>query len=204
MSRFIKKLVTLIVLLFLSNANPLVVFAAKPVFAIIQVNGLSTSTNKNVKINHTLKQASIGIERDDGKRISLGEEDFLVGDTSIKINYSNFQGDFSYRSKNLIYSEKAAFPYGSAPGRVYLGYGEVTKGESSVTASGRYYVSTEVSGSSLFVIRSWEFWGFFEFMLGYRTESVTFKNYRSGSTEAPYPVRLDSALALMGFGITFK
>ena len=158
-----------------------------PDVRVRQTTGVSLSTNKSVQTTHSGQQSSIGW---------LG---YGTTSTQISINYPKISYELAYKTRefSLIYKWESWID------SLSLGYGQVISGEGSATASGIEYLSTTVSGTTMHMALGWEFWSVFEFLLGYRQESATFKGFSYGGTSLSEPIKIDQELGLIGLGLSF-
>lgn len=158
-----------------------------PDIRLRQTTGVSLSTNKSVQTTHSGQQSSIGW---------LG---YGTTSTQISINYTKINYELAYKTRELsLISE-----WESWIDSLSLGYGQITSGEGKATVSGVEYVSATVSGTTMHMALGWEFWGVFEFLLGYRQESATFKGFSYGGASLSEPIKIDQNLGLIGLGLSF-
>jgi hypothetical protein len=158
-----------------------------PDVRVRQTTGVSLSTNKSVQTTHSGQQSSIGW---------LG---YGTTSTQISINYTKISYELAYKTREFSLISK----WESWIDSLSLGYGQVISGEGSATASGIEYLSTTVSGTTMHIALGWEFWSVFEFLLGYRQESATFKGFSYGGTSLSEPIKIDQNLGLIGLGLSF-
>ena len=158
-----------------------------PDVRVRQTTGVSLSTNKSVQTTHSGQQSSIGW---------LG---YGTTSTQISINYTKISYELAYKTREFSLISK----WESWIDSLSLGYGQVISGEGSATASGIEYLSTTVSGTTMHMALGWEFWSVFEFLLGYRQESATFKGFSYGGTSLSEPIKIDQNLGLIGLGLSF-
>ena len=158
-----------------------------PDIRVRQITGVSLSTNKSVQTTHSGQQSSIGW---------LG---YGTTSTQISINYPKISYELAYKTREFSLISK----WESWIDSLSLGYGQVISGEGSATASGIEYLSTTVSGTTMHMALGWEFWSVFEFLLGYRQESATFKGFSYGGTSLSEPIKIDQNLGLIGLGLSF-
>ena len=158
-----------------------------PDVRVRQTTGVSLSTNKSVQTTHSGQQSSIGW---------LG---YGTTSTQISINYTKISYELAYKTREFSLISKWEGWIDS----LSLGYGQVISGEGSATASGIEYLSTTVSGTTMHMALGWEFWSVFEFLLGYRQESATFKGFSYGGTSLSEPIKIDQNLGLIGLGLSF-
>ena len=158
-----------------------------PDVRVRQTTGVSLSTNKSVQTTHSGQQSSIGW---------LG---YGTTSTQISINYPKISYELAYKTREFSLISK----WESWIDSLSLGYGQVISGEGSATASGIEYLSTTVSGTTMHMALGWEFWSVFEFLLGYRQESATFKGFSYGGTSLSEPIKIDQNLGLIGLGLSF-
>ena len=158
-----------------------------PDIRVRQTTGVSLSTNKSVQTTHSGQQSSIGW---------LG---YGTTSTQISINYTKISYELAYKTREFSLISK----WESWIDSLSLGYGQVISGEGSATASGIEYLSTTVSGTTMHMALGWEFWSVFEFLLGYRQESATFKGFSYGGTSLSEPIKIDQNLGLIGLGLSF-
>lgn len=158
-----------------------------PDVRVRQTTGVSLSTNKSVQTTHSGQQSSIGW---------LG---YGTTSTQISINYTKISYELAYKTREFSLISK----WESWIDSLSLGYGQVISGEGSATASGIEYLSTTVSGTTMHMALGWEFWSVFEFLLGYRQESATFKGFSYGGTSLSEPIKIDQELGLIGLGLSF-
>ena len=158
-----------------------------PDIRVRQTTGVSLSTNKSVQTTHSGQQSSIGW---------LG---YGTTSTQISINYPKISYELAYKTREFSLISK----WESWIDSLSLGYGQVISGEGSATASGIEYLSTTVSGTTMHIALGWEFWSVFEFLLGYRQESATFKGFSYGGTSLSEPIKIDQNLGLIGLGLSF-
>ena len=158
-----------------------------PDVRVRQTTGVSLSTNKSVQTTHSGQQSSIGW---------LG---YGTTSTQISINYTKISYELAYKTREFSLISK----WESWIDSLSLGYGQVISGEGSATASGIEYLSTTVSGTTMHIALGWEFWSVFEFLLGYRQESATFKGFSYGGTSLSEPIKIDQELGLIGLGLSF-
>jgi len=158
-----------------------------PDVRVRQTTGVSLSTNKSVQTTHSGQQSSIGW---------LG---YGTTSTQISINYTKISYELAYKTREFSLISK----WESWIDSLSLGYGQVISGEGSATVSGIEYLSTTVSGTTRHIALGWEFWSVFEFLLGYRKESATFKGFSYGGTSLSEPIPIDQKLVLIGLGLSF-
>ena len=134
-----------------------------------------------------------------GQQLSIGWLGLGTAGTQVKINYSKIQYELDFKTQEFSIVSK----WGSLIDSLSLGYGAITSGTGSATVSGVEYQTTTVSGSTMHLSLGWEFWGMFEFLLGYRQEDAAFKNFSYGSTTLSEPVQIKPKLLLIGLGFSF-
>tara|TARA_B100000749_G_scaffold275563_1_gene261400 strand:+ start:254 stop:979 length:726 start_codon:yes stop_codon:yes gene_type:complete len=158
-----------------------------PDIRVRQITGVSLSTNKRVQTTHSGQQSSIGW---------LG---YGTTSTQISIDYTKIKYELAYKTRGLSLISR----WESWIDSLSLGYGLVISGEGSATVSGIEYLSTTVSGTTMHIALGWEFWNVFEFLLGYRQEGATFKDFSYGGTSLSEPIKIDQNLGLIGLGLSF-
>ena len=120
-----------------------------------------------------------------------------IGQSLLK--YKNSKTTTSYDLSNT--STDLSYTFGDE-WTLTLGVGTVSGGKGTITSSSKEYTTSKVSGSGYFGMVGVEF-GIFEVLVGYRKDSIEYKDFQQDGTLLGNPFAVSLGLLVFGIGGSF-
>jgi len=164
---------------------------------VSQTSRKTSSKPSKIRIRRLSGSISSGTTTVSNTSTSLIWNSWGIGQSLLK--YKNSKTTTSYDLSST--STDLSYTFGDE-WTLTLGLGSVSGGKGTITSSSKEYTTSKVSGSGYFGMVGVEF-GIFEVLVGYRKDSIEYKDFQKDGTLLGNPFAVSLGLLVFGIGGSF-